>query len=168
MLQTNSQRIEFCISKKPLSKSILLNNGFWFSKIVKYDDYIRISQSQMTSILYTLMYIYLYNIPSQNITSILERNVCPQPTNLDFKDISKQELVDLADTVFGVGISKLLFCQIYKVYKLYYSNTKTIIPSVYDFMMLKYFLDGDYNIDLLDLTTPKYDYGYNQTNIKRL
>lgn len=160
-LQANSARFIYTISSTkpsldPKYENIPfchLKNGFYFTKEARSDEKVRYTETDMESIIRTVLFIYVFEVSTED--SLLEIINSGEVTyNLDGpieikNNLSMRRINEILNMLFGYGFSFIVRRVIYKCFNEYtnvwskYPYVDSIkLPSAMDYLKLVRFVNA--------------------------
>ncbi|AUQ43993.1 putative gp61-like protein [Esparto virus] len=138
------------ILRQPYCK---LKNGFYLTKVARSDEKIRYTETDMYSMVRTVLFIHCYGItPMESLTQIINTGEITFECD-DFPNQLRQNLtlgiaVQLLDMLFGDGFSTVVSRMVIKcmqeyncVWRYYPYNSRITCPSALDFIKLARFIN---------------------------
>lgn len=153
-VQSNSARFIYTLNyihNENNTAQCLLKNGFYFSKESRSDEKIRFTETDMYSIVRTILFMHVFNIsPNEDIVEIINTGSVSHTIGdeLMVTSMSLSDMVELLDTMLGEGfssVSKRVINKCFNEYticwKYYTCNASIKLPSAADYVNLSKFVN---------------------------
>lgn len=155
-IQSNSARFIYTLNYIPNSnsndsKQCLLKNGLYFSKESRSDEKIRFTESDLYSIVRTVLFMYVFSVsPHENIVDIINTGEVTHTVGdgLTVNALTLDVAVNLVDSLFGKNFASVVKRVINKclneyctTWRYYLSGSNVKYPSAADYINLSKFVN---------------------------
>lgn len=151
--QSNSARFIYTLNYIPNKNNIeqcKLKNGLYFSKESRSDEKIRFTESDMYSLVRTVLFMHVYHVgPEESIVDIVNTGEVSYAVDVSIVNhLTVDIIIELLDSLFGDGFARIVrrvvikcyneYCTIWKYYPY---NPKLHFPSAADYINLAKFVN---------------------------
>lgn len=132
---------------------ILKGNKFWFSKEARSDEKVRFTETDMYTIIRTILFLYVFDIqPDQTMLEIVNTGIVtfPECNASSIRDLTITITADLVDSLFGENfsiITKRVIVKCFTEYEMFWryaafnKTAKVLEPSALDLKKLRQFVN---------------------------